>query len=69
MMDDEALTLIAIVLIVVGILFLPVVAGRTQCRAKAVKQELQFDYGIAQGCMVKHNGKWVDYDRLRYTEE
>lgn len=67
--DDEFLTLIAIVLVIVGIVMLPVVADRAQCRAKAVKQGLQFDYGIAQGCMVKYNGKWIDYDRLRYTEE
>ena len=67
--DDELLTVITLFLIIIGILFLPVVADRAQCRAKAIKQGLQFDYGITQGCMVKHNGKWIDYDRLRYTEE
>ena len=68
-MNDEFWTILTMFLIIVGILFLPVVADRAQCRAKAVKQELQFDYSIMQGCMVKYNGKWVDYDRLRYTEE
>ena len=68
-MNDELLVTIAAICLIVGILFLPVVADRAQCRAKAVKQGLQYDYGIAQGCMVKYNGKWVDYDRLRYMEE
>ena len=68
-MNDEFWTILTMFLIIVGILFLPVVADRAQCRAKAVKQELQFDYSIMQGCMVKYNGKWIDYDRLRYTEE
>lgn len=67
--DDELSTMLAIILVVVGILFLPIVIDSSQCRAKARKQGLQHDYGIIQGCMVKYNGKWVDYDRLRYTEE
>ena len=67
--DDELLVTIAAICLILGVLLLPVVADRAQCKAKAVKQGLQFDYGIAQGCMVKHNGKWIDYDRLRYTEE
>lgn len=68
-MNDEGLSLVALVLTIVCMLFLSFVVDKTQCRAKAVKQELQYDYGIVQGCMVKYNGKWVDYDRLRYTEE
>lgn len=68
-MNDESLTLIAVVLVIVGVLFISATVDGSICRAKAVKQGLQYDYGIAQGCMVKHNGKWVDYDRLRYTEE
>ena len=68
-MNDEFLTLIATVLAIVGLLFLSVMVNSSICRAKAVKQELLYDYGVVQGCMVKYNGKWVDYDRLRYTEE
>lgn len=67
--EEEVLTLVAIVLFVAGVLFLPFVVDKAQCKAKAVKQELQYDYSIMQGCMVKYNGKWIDYDRLRYTEE
>lgn len=39
-----------------------------KCEQKATKQELEYDWGILQGCMVKGvetNNKWVDYDRLR----
>lgn len=68
-MNDETLTLIAIVLIIVGVILLPAIVDSSMCRAKARKQGLQSDYGIIQGCMVKYNGKWIDYDRLRYTEE
>lgn len=68
-MNDESLTLIGLVLVIVGMLFLSAIIDGSMCRAKAVKQGLQYDYGIVQGCMVKYNGKWVDYDRLRYTEE
>ena len=41
-----------------------------KCRTKAVMQELEWSYGPIQGCMVKQeNGKWIDYDRLRYMDE
>ena len=41
-----------------------------QCRTKAVMQDLEWSYGPIQGCMVKQeNGKWIDYDRLRYMDE
>ena len=68
-MNNENLSLIVMVLFIVGVIFIASIVDGSICRAKAGKQGLQFDYGIAQGCMVKYNGKWVDYDRLRYTEE
>ena len=41
-----------------------------KCRTKAIMQELEWSYGPIQGCMVKQaNGKWIDYDRLRYMDE
>lgn len=68
-MSNENLPLIVLVIFIVGVLFISATVDGLICRAKAVKQGLQYDYGMAQGCMVKYNGKWVDYDRLRYTEE
>lgn len=40
------------------------------CKTKATMQELEWSYGPIQGCMVKQeNGKWIDYDHLRYMDE
>ena len=61
------------ILIVVGlVIFSTFTIGFNtyKCRTKAVMQELDWSYGPIQGCMVKQeNGKWIDYDRLRYTDE
>ena len=32
------------------------------------KQEMECSYNPLQGCMVKVDGKWLDYDRLRVME-
>jgi len=70
MNDDEW---IITILIVVGlVIFSTFTIGFNtyKCRTKAVMQELEWSYGPIQGCMVKQeNGKWIDYDRLRYTDE
>ena len=61
------------ILIVVGlVIFSTFTIGFNtyKCRTKAVIQELEWSYGPIQGCMVKQeNGKWIDYDRLRYMDE
>ena len=70
MNDDEW---IITILIVVGlVIFSTFTIGFNtyKCRTKAVIQELDWSYGPIQGCMVKQeNGKWIDYDRLRYMDE
>lgn len=39
------------------------------CKTKAEMQELEWSYGPVQGCMVREkDGKWIDYQRLRYME-
>lgn len=61
------------ILIVVGlVIFSTFTIGFNtyKCRTKAIMQELEWSYGPIQGCMVKQeNGKWIDYDRLRYMDE
>lgn len=42
--------------------------AETACREKALAQNMEWQFGIMKGCIVKHNGKWIDYQRLRYTE-
>lgn len=70
MNDDEW---IITILIVVGlVIFSTFTIGFNtyKCRTKAIIQELDWSYGPIQGCMVKQeNGKWIDYDRLRYMDE
>lgn len=39
-----------------------------QCKTKAEIQNLEYNYGIIQGCMIKMNDKWIDYNRLRVLE-
>lgn len=39
-----------------------------ECHAKASKQNMECSYFPMQGCMVKINGQWIDYDRLRVME-
>ena len=70
MNDDELV--IAILIVVSLVIFSTFTIGFNtyKCRTKAVMQELEWSYGPIQGCMVKQeNGKWIDYDRLRYTDE
>lgn len=39
------------------------------CHTKAEKQGMECSWGPIQGCMVKMpDGKWIDYDRLRYMD-
>lgn len=43
--------------------------SKIECKEKAEKQELVYDFGFFQGCMVKQpNGKWIDYDKYRIME-
>lgn len=34
-----------------------------ECKAKAEKQGLIYEFGLLQGCMIKVNNNWVDYNR------
>lgn len=66
----KGLTLIEI-LVTVTIFGCLVFAGLRpyfECHTKAEKQGLECSWGIIQGCMVKIDGKWIDYDRLRIMD-
>lgn len=40
-----------------------------ECKEKANYQELEYHWGIPEGCMIKDKeGKWIDYDRYRIFE-
>ena len=69
---DKDEWIIVIVMIIGLMMFSAFIIGLNayKCKSKATMQEMEWSYGPIQGCMVKQeNGKWIDYDRLRYTEE
>ncbi len=39
-----------------------------QCTAKAKAQGLECQFGFFTGCMVKIDGRWVDYKKWRVVE-
>lgn len=70
MYSDEWIIAIIVVICLVIFSVFSIGFNAYQCRTKAVIQELEWSYGPIQGCMVKQeNGKWIDYDRLRYMDE
>lgn len=67
---DDLLILICAGIILLCFLGCTIGFNAYKCKSKAVMQELEWSYGPIQGCMVKQeNGKWIDYDRLRYMDE
>lgn len=56
---------LAAVLIVGGV----VVGNYIQCKNKTEKQGLECSWGLFQGCMVRTENGWIDYERLRYMGE
>lgn len=57
----------------VTVTFFGIIAGALlwpyyECHTKAEKQGLECSWGIIQGCMIKIDGKWVDYDRFRIMD-
>lgn len=39
-----------------------------KCKTKAELQEMEYNYSVMGGCMVKIDDKWIDYNRLRYND-
>jgi len=70
-MDNfDRLGIFFMITIILFIICLPLLSSYFTCRNKAIMQGMEWSYGPIQGCMVKQeNGKWIDYDRLRYMED
>ena len=67
--DELVITIVMIICLIIFSVF-TIGFNTYKCRTKAVMQELEWSYGPIQGCMGKQeNGKWIDYDRLRYMDE
>lgn len=52
-----------VIIAIGGLLF-----SYTKCHSKAQMQGYECQWGPIQGCMVKVDGKWVDYDKWRVME-
>lgn len=62
--------LFVITMLVLLLAFIGYVVDSSQCKARAEMQQLQYSYGVIQGCMVREKGgKWIDYDRYRIMED
>ena len=64
------LGLISLVLVlIVGISVLLVDSQELTCAKKADAQRLEWSYEPLEGCMVKTENGWLDYDKLIYKKE
>jgi len=39
------------------------------CRSKAAVLNTDYKFGFYEGCFIKEDGKWVDYDRYRIINQ
>lgn len=66
--DNDTIGCIAIVLTIILVVGGAAVWDYFGCKNKAEKQGMECSWGPFQGCMVKTEKGWMDYDRLRYME-
>lgn len=64
------LGMISLVLVfIVGVSVLLVDSQELTCAKKADAQRLEWSYEPLEGCMVKTENGWLDYDKLIYKKE
>lgn len=44
-------------------------SAKNACERVAKKQGFECSYTFFEGCLVKYNGQWRAYDKLRFTDE
>ena len=70
-MSDETATVISIfatVLIIIACLCVTNCVDWYACDSKTMEQGLEHKWGPFKGCLIKVDGKWVDYDKWRVME-
>lgn len=67
-MKFEIILIAGCLLIIEVCTFAIIGAKAYTCTAKAEIQGYECEWGLLTGCMVKIDGKWVDYDKWRVTE-
>lgn len=68
-MNDETIGCIALVITIVLVLVFVYGENYFSCKSKASKQGMECSWGPYQGCMVRTEKGWIDYERLRYMGE
>ena len=68
-MNDDTTGCLALVLTIVLVLAVAGVWDYVSCKNKSEKQGMECSWGPFQGCMVKTENGWIDYERLRYMGE
>lgn len=68
-MNDDTTGCLALVLTIVLVLAVAGVWDYVSCKNKSEKQGMECSWGPFQGCMVKTEKGWIDYERLRYMGE
>ena len=58
--------LIVLLLLLATGIWYPV--AKCECSSKAEKLGVEYSFGLFQGCFVKKNDRWVDYDRYFVNE-
>ena len=67
-MKYEIMLMAGILTIIAICVFVLIVSQSYVCTAKAEKQGYECEWSLLEGCMVKVEGKWVDYDKWRIME-
>lgn len=64
------LVIAIVVAIFVGITVVPgYFLNYNTCRSKAAVLNTDYKFGFYEGCFIKEDGKWVDYDRYRIVNQ
>lgn len=58
--------IVSVIAILCGIAYY---GEKISCERIAKKQGFECSYSFLEGCMVKYNGQWRAYDKLRFTDE
>lgn len=65
--------IIAAIFVVAFAVFITIVpayfTNYNTCRSKAAVLNTDYRFGFYEGCFIKEDGKWVDYDRYRIINQ
>ena len=68
-MSNETAGCLSLILTIIFVLGAYACFEYSACHNKAEKQGFKCEWGPLQGCMVKTDNGWMDYERLRYVKE